>query len=160
MSMSRILVKITEFLRSLLFGKKPPPPSGPTLLVCPNDREIRETATIGPEGGALKLGENSLVLPEGAIEEEVRFTARLLADRSLKLSLEANDQPTYKFARPATLTLSFGRCEAPSEPQRVRVYKIDEKGTIVEDLGGEVDVRARTVTTKLETLSIYTLGLP
>lgn len=158
MSLSTVFKSIFDAILRL-FGKSGEPRQ--QFLPCPNEKEIQETQTIGEEGGTLRLGEHRLVLPSGAVGEPIRFTATLLADKTLKLRLQANGEETYQFKQPAALTLSYGRCEPPSDPQRLRILKIDPKtGEVVKDLDGEVNPRERTVTARLETLSIYTLGLP
>jgi hypothetical protein len=159
MSLSSFLKAISHFFGKL-FGSGGETPRGPTFLTCPNSQQLQETVTITKEGGAVKVGGHSLMIPPGAVAEEVRFTATLLADKTLKLKLEANGKDTYQFLQPAMLALSFGRCEAPADPSRLRIYKIDERGTIIQDLGGEVNRESRTVTATLKTLSIYTMGLP
>lgn len=116
--------------------------------------------TIGPDGGTLQIGEHSLVLPKGAVQGEVRFSGTLLVDKFLKVRITANGEDSYKFVAPATLKLSYGKCQ-PSDPRRLRVYKIDPKtNVVIEDLGGEVNPRERVVTASLKGLTTYTLGEP
>jgi hypothetical protein len=160
MSLSSFLKAISHFFGKLFGSGGETTPRGTTFLTCPNSTQIQETVTITREGGAVKVAEHVLTVPPGAVGEEVRFTATLLADKTLKLKLQASGKDTYQFLQPAMLALSFGRCEAPADPSRLRIYKIDEKGTVIQDLGGEVNRENRTVTATLKTLSIYTMGLP
>jgi hypothetical protein len=160
--MASILDAIRSVFRKLFGGGDSTPPSNPKIqqLVCVNEREVRDTVTIGKEGGTLRIGRHSLVIPPDAVEGEVRFTGTLLPDKVLKLDLRANGEEKYSFRTSALLTLSYAHCEQPKEPERLRIYKIDEKGNIIEDMGGEVNVKEQTVTAKLRGLSLYTMGLP
>ena len=165
MPLSTLLDSITAAFRRLFGGSTtsttPTTSQAPRLLVCPNTKEERAAVTIGPEGGTLQLGEHRLVVPQGAVGDKVSFTAVLMADKVLKLHLQANGAESYQFRQPASLTLSYGRCEPAADPQRLRVYKIDPAtNRVIQDLGGRVSVQERAVTATLETLSVYTLGTP
>jgi hypothetical protein len=160
MPLFRFLEPIFRALRNL-FGGEVKAMSDVKLLPCRNDREQEETMTIGPDGGTLRLGEHRLVLPRGAVDREVRFTATLLADQFLKVDLRANGQESYRFQRAASLTLSYGRCEPPADERRLRIFRIDAAtNRVLADVGGEVSPRERTITASLESLSTYTIGIP
>ena len=163
--LTRLMDSIVAALRRLLGGAPEPPTTRtgtePKLLVCPNEKEVRAEQTIGPEGGTLKLDEHRLVVPKGGVAEKVSFTAVLLADRTLKVQLQANGKDSYRFVQPAALTLGYGRCDPPADAKTLRVYKIDPTtGKVLQDLGGKVDERERSVTASLDGFSIYTLGSP
>ena len=161
--LSRLIESVLEALRRLFGGSTTASTTTatPELLSCPNTKEERAVQTIGPEGGTLKLAEHQLVVPQGGVVDKVSFSAALLEDRLLKVRLQANGADSFKFSQSASLALSYGRCEPPPDAQRLRVYKIDPlTDEVLQDLGGTVDVRARTVTARLDTLSTYTLGTP
>ena len=158
--MVSILDAIRSVFHKLFGGSNPPNPPRAKQLACINEREIRDGATIGKGGGTLRIGEHRLVIPPEAVADDVRFTGALLADKVLRLDLRANEQEKYSFRAPVLLTLSYAYCEPPQEPEKLRIYKMDANGNIIEDMGGEVNTRERTVTAKLNGLSLYTMGLP
>jgi hypothetical protein len=164
MPLSRLIDSITNALRQLFGGTTQTgttPTSAPALLACPNEKEMRATQSIGPEGGTLKLAEHVLAIPRGAVSEKVSFSATLLADKVMKVQLQANGKDSFRFAQPVSLTLSYGRCEAPRDAQSLRVYKLDPAtDRVIQDLGGKVDPENRSVTASLDSFSIYTLGSP
>lgn len=158
--MASLVDAIRSLLRKLFGHSAPPPMSRVRQLPCDNDHELRETVSIGKEGGTLRIGPHHLVIPPEAVEEEVRFTGTLLVGKVLKLDLRANDEETFKFRMPALLTLNYAHCEQPKDPSQLRIYKMDAKGTIIEDMGGDVNQKDRHVTARLSGLSLYTMGLP
>lgn len=162
MPLSRLYDSLRDFFRRITGDSGDgTSTTAPKLLICPNSKEVRVEQTIGPEGGTLQVGEHRLVLPKGAVTERVKFTGVLLADRVLKVQFRANGQDGYKFAQPAALTLGYGRCDVQTDPQRLRIYKIDPKtNRILAEMGGKVDPNRRSVTAALNSLSTYTLGTP
>lgn len=157
---------LIDFLRTLLNrllgGAREPSAAGePRLLICPNRQELRAEATIGPDGGTLRIGDHRLDVPRDAIAQPVRISGTLLADRLLKLELKADDADTYGLRQPATLVLSYAACDLPDGEERLHIYRIDgATNRILADIGGDVDRERRTVAGTLRSLSIYTLGLP
>lgn len=138
-------------------------PVGPnaTLLQCNVTEPLATSATIGPEGGALFIGAHSLVLPPGAVQGQVAFTATVVPDQYLKVRIQANGEESWRFNLPAVLSLNFGSCEVSGSPDRIRIYKVDpNKDRLISDHGGNVVTGTQSVVTTLDGLSTYTLGLP
>jgi hypothetical protein len=129
-------------------------------LECMPAQLLRVEATIDTAGGTLPVGAHRLEIPPNAVAGPVTFTGTQLPGNRVRLDLRANGTETHKFAQPASLTLSFAQCTPPGQAdvQRVRIFR--ERGNGHDQVGGQVDVNARTVTTPLESLSVYTLGLP
>jgi hypothetical protein len=133
----------------------------PQLLNCPNPTEVREVQQIGPDGGTLQIGDHRLDVPAGAVAQTVSFTGVLLADELLKVTIQADGADDFRFQSPATLTLSYARCPAPAEPERLRIYKIDPRtNRVIQDVGGRAAPQERTITAPLDGLSTYTAGAP
>jgi hypothetical protein len=136
-------------------------PGSPELITCNTTEEIRATEQIGPQGGTLQVGDHRLEVPAGAVAQTVSFTGVLLADELLKVTIQADGADEFRFQSPATLTLSYARCPAPAEPERLRIYKIDPRtNRVLEDVGGRAAPQERTITAPLDGLSTYTAGAP
>jgi hypothetical protein len=126
-------------------------------LPCPNREEVRAIETIGPEGGTLRLERHHLVVPPGAVRQQVEFSATLLIGDILRLDLRADGRESYAFERPATLRLSYARC--PTHETRLRIYRIDLKsGRILQGLESKVNPQELWVDAELESLTGYTIG--
>jgi hypothetical protein len=163
MSLSRLLTSFVDWFRRLLGGGGYPPkePTKPELLVCPNPEEQRTDVEIGKEGGVVAVGGHRLELPPGSVREPVKFSVALLADKVLKLDIKANGEDSFKFENPATLTLTFEKCEAPSNPSYLFIAKIDPKtNEVLARLDSRVNERERTVTAQLSSLTAYSLARP
>jgi hypothetical protein len=77
------------------------------LLLCSPQPYEKETATIGPKGGKIKVGTHELEIPKGALDHKVRITAEQVPGRanSLRFSPEG-----LHFDKPAQLTMSYDNC--------------------------------------------------
>ena len=115
----------------------PPADSGPadssgtpdksTLLFCQLQDYDVTTAVIGPAGGQINVGNQSLRIPENALSEDVSITAEQVVGSvsSVRLSPEG-----LRFAVPAELTLSYNNC---ANVQRLKqVVYTDETLNILE----------------------------
>jgi hypothetical protein len=146
-----------EAAASAARSARPQPPGTPRLLRCAPaaaDSVVRE---IGPEGGALALRGNRLVLPAQALEQGVRLRMAEIPSDTVGVDV----RPNVVFRRAAALTLSYARCgeTLPVSPDSLRIYRRTGNGWT--DVGGPVEVNRadRTVTTRrLDHLSQYALG--
>jgi hypothetical protein len=77
------------------------------LLKCSPLPDVRNSALIGPAGGTLQIGQYSLRVPAGALEEPVRISGEQLPDtvNSVRFAPEG-----LQFDRPATLTMTYANC--------------------------------------------------
>jgi hypothetical protein len=85
------------------------------------------TAVIGPQGGQINVGQQTLSIPANALSQDVSITAEQVEgpESSVRLSPEG-----LQFALPAELLLSYSNC---SEVQRSkRVVYTDETLKILE----------------------------
>jgi hypothetical protein len=102
-------------------------PDKSTLLFCQLQDYDVTTAVIGPAGGQINVGNQSLRIPENALSEDVSITAEQVEGSvsSVRLSPEG-----LRFAVPAELTLSYNNCANVQQLKRV-VYT-DETLNILE----------------------------
>jgi hypothetical protein len=77
------------------------------LLTCKSLPYATGSATIGPDGGTIRVGKNTLVVPRGAIAQRVTIKAEQVSGRtnSIRFSPEG-----LRFSRPAQLTMSYDNC--------------------------------------------------
>ena len=81
------------------------------LLRCEPQDYAGEAAIIGPKGGTLHVGDHELVIPEGALDQEVLISA----EAPTSSLVDVNFQPHgLQFQKPAKLTLSYERCVRPT----------------------------------------------
>lgn len=77
------------------------------LLRCTPLPDVQNSATIGPAGGTLQIGQYSLRVPPGALAQPVRITGEQLPDtvNSVRFAPEG-----LQFARAATLSMTYANC--------------------------------------------------
>lgn len=113
---------------------------------------------IDQQGGTVSVAGHSLTVPPQAVNGRVPFTITEMPGGYLGVEIGPDGT---KFARNATLSLSFGRCGgSPAGFSNLRVVQV-ERGTtrIIRVLPSTVDTQARTVTTTgLEHLSGYLIS--
>ncbi len=92
------------------------------LLTCKEQKYDVEYQTIGPDGGTIRVGNHSLVIPRGALHKYVRITAEQMegSTNSLRFSPEG-----LKFHKAATLSMDYRNCENVETPKAV-VYTTEE----------------------------------
>ncbi len=124
-------------------------------LVCPTRDSYSATKTIGRNGGTLRVGPHTLVVPYGALPADTRITATAPRGSYAEVQFQPHG---LKFERPVTLTISYEQCGLLrfSEPP-VIVYA-DEKRNILEVLRSTIDRRRETITGKTDHFSSYILA--
>lgn len=89
------------------------------LLRCEPRPYDGDAAIIGPDGGALHVGEHQLVIPKGALTREELIVAE--APTSSLVDVEFSPEG-LTFGRPAELTLSYKSCDVPAASDLVLAY--------------------------------------
>lgn len=89
------------------------------LLRCEPRPYDGDAAIIGPDGGALQVGEHRLVIPAGALTREELIIAE--APTSSLVDVEFSPEG-LTFGRPAELTLSYKGCDVPADIGLVLAY--------------------------------------
>ncbi len=80
------------------------------LLRCEPVEFSAEAELIGPDGGSIKVGAHELVVPRGALDQEVIITAVAPVSELVEVDLYPHG---LQFSRPAQLALSYSHCLQP-----------------------------------------------
>ncbi|HKT60240.1 MAG TPA: hypothetical protein VJQ46_09325 [Gemmatimonadales bacterium] len=77
------------------------------LLTCTSLPYASVSATVGPQGGTIRVGKSTLVIPRGALANTVTIKAEQMSGKvnSIRFSPEG-----LRFAQPAQLTMSYDNC--------------------------------------------------
>ncbi|HEX5872761.1 MAG TPA: hypothetical protein VFY65_20160 [Longimicrobium sp.] len=139
-------------------GKGSVAPGDYTAVQCGQGTSQSRAAEIGQQGGTVSVADHSLIVPPEALNGRVPFTITEIPGGYLGVELGPDGT---RFARNATLRLSFARCGGnPAGFSNLRVVQV-ERGTarIIRVLPSTVDTQARTVTTTgLDHLSGYLIS--
>lgn len=125
-----------------------------SLVRCVGRGPVDGEAVIGPEGGVLKLGPNSLRVPPGALRRSVTIRARVL-DTIAAIAFEPHG---LRFERPAALTLNTAGCAVREEQHPVLLY-LDDDGEARETIGGLLDDRKHEFHAPIVHFSVYAIGI-
>ena len=123
------------------------------LLLCSPQPYAITKQTIGPSGGALKVGTHSLVIPKGALSEKVVITAEQIrgSTNSIRFSPEG-----LRFQQPAVLTMNYQNCALVLLQKKI-VYAT-EKLKILEVLTSLDLFKSKTVTAPIDHFSRYAVA--
>ena len=123
------------------------------LLSCSPQQYAVTTRTIGAAGGVVTVGTHRLVIPAGALAGPVTIKAEQLTARvnSVRFSPEG-----LRFAKPATLTLSYSNCSPLLVTKRV-VYT-DELLRILELLPSLDSFFSKSVSAPIRHFSRYAVA--
>ena len=123
------------------------------LLACSAQPYAVRTQTVGTAGGTIVVGTHRLVIPAGALAKPVQIKAEQLTGKvnSVRFSPEG-----LKFAKPATLSLSYSNCSPLLLLKRV-VYTNELLG-ILELLPSLDDLRTKTVSAPIRHFSRYAVA--
>ena len=123
------------------------------LLVCSSQPYEVEKKTIGSDGGTIKIGSHTLVIPRGALTTKTTITAEQIPGRtnSLRFSPEG-----LQFQKPAALTMSYKNCLVVLVKKSI-VYT-DEKLKVLEVLRSLDLFGKKTVTAPIDHFSRYAVA--
>ena len=123
------------------------------LLACSAQPYAVRTQTVGSAGGTIAIGTHRLVIPAGALASPVQIKAEQMTGRvnSVRFSPEG-----LKFAKPATLRLSYSNCSPLLLLKRV-VYTNELLG-ILELLPSLDDLRTKSVSAPIRHFSRYAVA--
>lgn len=125
------------------------------LLKC----DVRETSTatrvIGREGGVIKVGPHTLIIPRDALTSNETITATAPKGDVVAVEFQPHG---LKFARPTVLTMSYQECglvKTLLKRLNPRIVYVDENRNILETLISLPDLLRQTVTAKTDHFSSY-----
>ena len=134
----------------------PPPPPLPTgLLACTPVAADSVTQTIGPEGGTLLVGANTLAIPAGALDSAVTITAVAPSDTVNRLQFQPEG---LTFLQAARLTMSYANCNTLGLTLPKRIAYTTDLLLILEYLPSVDDLSGQTVTGQVRHFSDYAIS--
>jgi hypothetical protein len=123
------------------------------LLTCTSLPYAAATATVGREGGTIRVGKSTLVVPPGALASRITITAEQMPGTANSIRFSPAG---LKFARPARLTMSYDNCLLTLPTKRI-VYTTE--GLRVLELLQTLDLRlSRTVSAPIDHFSRYAIA--
>ena len=89
------------------------------LLRCEPRAYDADVAIVGPNGGTLHMGAHELVIPKGALDQEVLITAEAPTTSLVNVRFGPEG---LQFRTPAQLTLSYKGCVRPTSAEFLIAY--------------------------------------
>ncbi len=126
-----------------------------TLVQCTPLPSTRVSGIFGPQGGTLRMGPHTLVIPRGALGQRVTITAEIPSDPVSSVRFQPHG---LEFNRPASLTLSYSHCSGVGLLVPRRVAYTTDSLDILKFLDSRDDLRRKTVTATLEHFSRYAVA--
>lgn len=123
------------------------------LLACVPLPYAFDAAIIGPAGGTLVVGDHTLSIPAGALDEPVVIVAEAEPSQNIVIDLTPHGQ---SFRKPVALTLSYDHCGS-GDPSPYRIVYVAPDGTL-QDRPSIDDKVAHRVTASLEHFSRYAIA--
>ena len=77
------------------------------LLLCSPQPYAKVSRTIGPDGGIIRVGTHTLVIPRDALSSQVTITAEQMTGRSNSIRFSPEG---LRFEKPAVLTMTYSNC--------------------------------------------------
>lgn len=128
------------------------------LLRCEPQGYDAETKAIGPDGGDLKMGPHQLVIPKGALTEEVVITAEAPVTDVVEVRFEPHG---LVFQKSPVLKLDYGHCMVPdNDPTRHQIVYLGTGETILEYLDSSDNKHWDQVLAEIDHFSKYALAIP
>ena len=146
----------TSLSRAPQPSEAPQSPNGNAygLVACHRSGQQQGTAVIGPDGGTLRVGNSSVVVPPGALAERTRMTASVL-DTLAAIELEPHG---LSFALPVELTIDTRQCAVREEQHPVLLY-LDGDGEVLETIDGRLGDDAESFFARIVHFSVYAVGV-
>ena len=123
------------------------------LLLCSRQPYAVTTATIGRDGGTIKVGTHQLVIPKNALSQKVTIKAEQMSGstNSIRFSPEG-----LRFGQPATLTMRYDNCALVLLQKKI-VFT-SEKLKILEVLTSLDLFKSKSVTAPIDHFSRYAVA--
>lgn len=123
------------------------------LLTCQEQQYAVTYRTVGSQGGTIRVGEHILMIPRGALRQNVRIKAEQMSGptNSVRFSPEG-----LQFEKQAVLALSYQNCQNVEVPKAV-VYTT-EKLDVLEILRSLDLLKAQIITAPIDHFSRYAVA--
>jgi hypothetical protein len=125
------------------------------LLTCTPLAYDSVTQTIGPAGGTLAVGGQTLTVPAGALDTPVSITAVAPSDTVSHVRFHPEG---LTFQQPASLTLSYANCSLLGSLAPKQIAYTTDALQILEYVPSLDDLRGQTVTGQLHHFSEYAIA--
>jgi hypothetical protein len=126
------------------------------LLKCSQLPADTETTTIGADGGTLKIGPHTLVIPAGALSAPVTVTGSIVQGGGVNaLHFEPEG---LQFGKTAYLTMSYANCSLLGSLAPKRIAYTTDALAILEYLLSIDNLWTRKVTGRLHHFSSYAVS--
>jgi hypothetical protein len=124
------------------------------LVACEQRIAAADSALIGPSGGTLRVGNNELVVPPGALTQSVLLRGEVPADTVASIRLFPEG---LVFRRPAGLVLDAAGCDNPGGA--AKVLYLDDAGNVLEEIDADYSPSWKRVAAPISHFSRYALGV-
>jgi len=125
------------------------------LLTCRPLPYASTTQTIGADGGTIRIGSHSLVIPAGALASPTMITAVVASGTVNAVRFEPEG---LQFQRSAYLTMSYANCDLLHSLAPKRIAYTTDALDIVEYLRSTDNLFAQQVTGELYHFSEYAIA--
>ncbi|PYO36115.1 MAG: hypothetical protein DMD71_01275 [Gemmatimonadetes bacterium] len=125
------------------------------LLQCTPLPYASTTQVVGPTGGTIQVGPHTLVIPPGALVQNVTITA--VAPSATVNSVRFTPQGLH-FLAPAALTMSYSNCNLLGKLLPKRIAYTDDNLNILSYLISLDNLLSKKVTGKLDHFSRYAVA--
>lgn len=133
---------------------------GPTLVECPIDVTTTVVKKLDARGGTVEVKGHRLVVGDLAVISPTKFAASDQASNYVELNVRADDQESFGFREPVSITIDYSRCTRNNiEKGPLSVWKIDPATkALLKHMGGTDDKGARQITFSTDSLSSYSIA--
>jgi hypothetical protein len=125
------------------------------LLSCNVRQTYTTTRVIGRDGGTIRVGAHTLVIPRGALSSNKTITATAPKGDVVAVEFQPHG---LQFAKPTILTMSYAECglvKSVLKKLSPRIVYVDDNRNILETLISLPDLLRQTVTAKTDHFSSY-----
>ncbi|HYT99742.1 MAG TPA: hypothetical protein VEK85_05165 [Gemmatimonadales bacterium] len=128
---------------------------GGGLLTCSPLAYDSVTATIGPDGGTIRVGPHALAIPAGALALPTTITAVVPSDSVNVVQFQPEG---LQFSRDVALTMSYANCNLLGSLAPKYIVHTTDALQILEYLPSVDDLFTGTVTGQLQHFSDYAIA--
>ena len=125
------------------------------LLQCTPLPYASTTKVIGPAGGTIQVGPHTLIIPPGALSQNVTITAEAPSARVNSVRFTPQGQ---RFTVPAALTMSYTNCNLLGKILPKEIAYTDDNLNILSYLISLDNLFSKKVTGKLDHFSRYAVA--
>jgi hypothetical protein len=131
-------------------------PTGTKLPKCKPQPYQKTVQTVGPLGGVIVAGKYTLSVPPKALASNVTITMEAMSDSVNNVRFSPDGLVFNSTAKP-TLTMWWGNCAAPSDPNAVGIAYVSNAFNLLELLPSWTDPWGFTTWAALSHFSRYAI---